>query len=724
MNEAFRAGEPGVPRFVPLELLASRAKRRHDELLGFETDHVHRTGNDAEFEERFERAFLASGATVPCRCGAFSLLPAQRRVIFYLSSPLAERRVVKLEISADSLLALKERVGRKRQLPKVGLEGVAVLRAGRIAPLQILALGTGTGKTLMALAAVLRILLHEWDALLRLAPQLCHERGDDPVCGLSRVDRGEAPSAARLAICFVPAAVFEQWRRTFGELVAAWPRGAAECVLWEGVKKQSHSVRLAAELSRPVVWLLPLAPATLDVLSESPETAIGALVFDEMSDSMRKRVDRATSPVLGATLVAQATIDRLDGALENNPRHPLRVALQGETVRRVSVSSVERAVAHESLAEAERRLVARARLEAMLVPAFLADGLRREALSRMPTGVMVHTLPYALRSLRGHLGETEFEVLGLRETLHHVLRIPLHAALPPSLRSLVDEAGAGAVAAEQLARALARVRLEAAPAPGSAKWSALSRAIEAVEQLLSRAAACAICFGGDEEVLGAGRLVFASCCTGVFCTPCLQRLASSRCPLCRQHAACVVDLAAERAPSAAPPPAGASFEAELALLAQRQLPVAELAARAAHAAARHLVVATSRGVRLLLFYDMHERERTTPPVSGSIDWWLAKVLPGEVRIFDMEALASSVRGATAALRAYRDARAEAHVVLLCAVAGASRSIAGLDLVDTDATIVCGQMSEANKQQLTGRTLRMTAGGARRPSQLVLLTPQA
>eukprot|EP00965_Chrysotila_dentata_P099450 3287992-Pleurochrysis_carterae.AAC.1 len=56
---------------------------------------------------------------------------------------------------------------------------------------------------------------------------------------------------------------------------------------------------------------------------------------------MGKRVQLPTSPVLGPTIVAQATIDRLDVSMQGNPNHPMRVAMFDHTVADVQPTYIE-----------------------------------------------------------------------------------------------------------------------------------------------------------------------------------------------------------------------------------------------------------------------------------------------------------------------------------------------------------------------------------------------
>eukprot|EP00965_Chrysotila_dentata_P000495 16184-Pleurochrysis_carterae.AAC.1 len=85
-----------------------------------------------------------------------------------------------------------------------GLTSKAVQLRGSIPQLSVLALGTGTGKTLIALAAAMRVMIEEWAHLEANAVEICHARTCGRVSGVSTVDIGDPPTCARLTVCFVP----------------------------------------------------------------------------------------------------------------------------------------------------------------------------------------------------------------------------------------------------------------------------------------------------------------------------------------------------------------------------------------------------------------------------------------------------------------------------------------------------------------------------------------
>eukprot|EP00965_Chrysotila_dentata_P127750 4224417-Pleurochrysis_carterae.AAC.1 len=80
---------------------------------------------------------------------------------------------------------------------------------------------------------------------------------------------------------------------------------------------------------------------------------------------------------------------------------------------------------------------------------------------------------------------------------------------------------------------------------------------------------------------------------------------------------------------------------------------------------------------------------------------LQQVLP-EAQVFNLEKMSTNTRQSKIALSAYSDPNLRDPVVLLCTTSEDSKSIAGLDLVNTHVTIICGRMQDSIRLQLIGR----------------------
>eukprot|EP00965_Chrysotila_dentata_P054790 1819575-Pleurochrysis_carterae.AAC.1 len=198
-----------------------------------------------------------------------------------------------------------------------------------------------------------------------------------------------------------------QWVQTFYALRSTWPHPEARrCELWQGIKAATYSAKVAAELpgAPPVLWIVPVDCKAMNVLSDCSSVPIAAVIYDEMTEKMGKRINLPTSPVLGPTIVAQATIDRLDVSMHGNPNHPMRVALFDNTLRSVHPSYIEQHILVRQLGKAQKCMQARACLHVLLVPTFLSRRVTEQAMAKMPTGILAHAVTFRRSTLGGFVG--------------------------------------------------------------------------------------------------------------------------------------------------------------------------------------------------------------------------------------------------------------------------------------------------------------------------------
>lgn len=857
VDQLLAANTDGTAKFTPIFTLLARANEEHLGLLGCDTLHMRITSNQDDEASRatFDEAFHRDSAGVPTTCGTFRLTTAQRQVIFYLSSPLLSPRIVTVSISKHSVnmlcdpdydertfraddadgdfqdtaapvalapLLRAQATQRMKCASAKGLTSKAVQLRGSIPQLSVLALGTGTGKTLIALAAAMRVMIEEWAHLEANAVDICHARTCGRVSGVSTVDIGDTPTCARLTVCFVPKNVMHHWAQTFHALCSTWPHAhARRAQLWQGIKPASYSMKIAAELpgGPPVVWVVPVGSTGMNVLSDCPSIPIAAIIYDEMTEKMGKRVQLPTSPVLGPTIVAQATIDRLDVSMHGNPNHPMRVAMFDHMVGDVQPTNIEYHVQNRHLRKAHTCMQARSCLEVLLVPTFLSRRIAEQAMTNMPTGILAHTVTFKRSTLGGFVGLSDVQVSTLGGALRHIFSVHADARLPAPLFQLIraqrmqDE-----LDPEALLHALRAVD---AHSYNRHEYNCATRMAGKVEEILGGKAACAICMCTQKELddedgapapavtqlavassttpIAAGtsaattsvgfaknKLVFASCCTGIFCIRCMQRAKRARpeCSLCCQIARHTVLLPAADEVAAArkrkraattdlvrtqphsshrdtqqhhqrphhsdgddppsnnhgddDPPANEDADADAFMRRIRNMSRDDMRMPAAQAAA-HVVCAAvdelahGRAARILLFFNM-SATAADPDAHGSsyqdctadylIRTHLQQVLP-EAKVFNLEEMSTKTRESKIALEAYADAELRDTVVLLCTTSNDSKSIAGLDLVNTHATIVCGPMHNSNRLQLIGRVLRMTsvARFQNRPAQVVNLVSE-
>lgn len=200
-----------------------------------------------------------------------------------------------------------------------------VLDPGR-SGLRISCMPTGTGKTVVTVAALLTALLS--DKGTRQAERMYLAAAKDPHTGARAVTSTDAPSGggskiAPLVIVFCPGALERNWATAAGELQgevarlhAAGRFWAPDVRVWQGFKsKETRSIESVYRDGVPTLWVLSASTESLKVLYEHYDVGFRGFALDE-GEKLATRYTGPLSPVCGPSIVAQATPETLHDYLD------------------------------------------------------------------------------------------------------------------------------------------------------------------------------------------------------------------------------------------------------------------------------------------------------------------------------------------------------------------------------------------------------------------------
>ena len=285
---------------------------------------------------------------IPHRCRDFDLLSEQRLAIASIIDPLPVETWTNLKIPRSSMEQLTPPGCRKQEFCEK-----YYLERNRLPMFTVADLSTGSGKTIMAIMAALIMLVdvERWANMKKEFKDILYSRRREQYSGLVSGTGIESMCLARLCICYVPGTVVTHWYRTAESAIFGIREtfGADTKVnLWKG-KSTHHSIRAAYELDQPVLWILPMEASSLDVELKFPECVYPVRIMDELNVKMQKKYQGEMSSPLFTYIVrsslhtevlslfrrmfasvlctqTQATIGALQTCTRGMPRHPIRRA--------------------------------------------------------------------------------------------------------------------------------------------------------------------------------------------------------------------------------------------------------------------------------------------------------------------------------------------------------------------------------------------------------------
>lgn len=403
----------------------------------------------------------------------------------------------------------------------------------------IISLGTGVGKTVIALMTCGQILLNDttWNNYLTNCQNMLIYQYKKKSTGFydGPVDIEKPPSdyLARLIVFFVPKNVFHNWINTTIGLQEEFERLYKKKVtIWTG-KSQNQSLKIAHESKKAIFWFLHMDPDSYGILQAHPEIVYIGKVLDESTISMRKNNPAPFSPRIGPVFVTQATIAKLVEAMRTNPKDTVRLALGSSRIHETWI--------HEKmlLSEVQERLQQFVLLNMMMPSKILRNLISNEARTYMPQGIKMHRLTYKKTTANGRInGADELEEMSFEEMLRNML--PSHQLTNPILNKLIGLKND--ITNDSLKEAIADLENIPDAQLNSYNKSKISLAVTKLQQIVNpeEPFECPVCY----EIIEDDKMHMVPCCTTIYCKKCLDDImkANRNCGMCRNELKQVVNL--------------------------------------------------------------------------------------------------------------------------------------------------------------------------------------
>ena len=244
----------------------------------------------------------------------------------------------------------------------------------------------------MAIMAALMLLCcrEQWAALKRDYKDILRARIRETHSGLCKGESVSKGKLARLAVMFVPSNMLTHWYKTAQSAVfgckEVYGQGL-DVVVWKG-EAGYHSVREAYDSGKPTLWILPMEPDSMKPMRASPDIGYAVRIFDELNMPMRTRYDQMESPAC-FNYVTQATIEALEKATVNMPRHPVRLAF-GDNYAPISKCKAQ--MRGGNYRGVQVGLEHFCKLRQFAAPEFLRRLVAEGVQQNMPAGLIIHKL--------------------------------------------------------------------------------------------------------------------------------------------------------------------------------------------------------------------------------------------------------------------------------------------------------------------------------------------
>ena len=244
---------------------------------------------------------------IPKRCKEFDLLPEQRLAIIAMTEPLPQETFINCTISRESMTQIARQgrgllhhgTNRARKQPfvqKLSLE------ANTLPTWCVADFCTGSGKTVMAIFAALRLLCcrSSWEPLVANYQSLLRARMRDTYSGLIKLDDMEDARLARLAIMFVPGTMLNHWHQTCRSAVHGIKDiygKQIDVLVWKG-NSRDYSILEAYQCGKPVLWVKPMEADSLKDTRATPHIGYAVRIYDELNTKMSSRYEQHESTPL------------------------------------------------------------------------------------------------------------------------------------------------------------------------------------------------------------------------------------------------------------------------------------------------------------------------------------------------------------------------------------------------------------------------------------------
>jgi hypothetical protein len=322
---------------LSIEQVMKSANVQNEKLLkvpSFVNEYTNKNIASAEFIFEHADKLLQQ---VPVASREFDLLPEQRIAIIAAATPVPKELKTELTISRASMEAITASGCRKQPF-----NARYYLKEGRMPMFSVFDYPPGSGKTVMALMSALIILVNtdKWKTLKREFQGTLESRNCEQFSGLVRGDDIQSMKLARLCIVYVPSTVLAHWYKTAQSAIYGIREVYGQhldIILWRG-RSTFQSIESAYETGKPVLWIMPMEASSLDIETKTPHIAYAVRILDELNARMQKKFKTATSPPL-TTFITQATRDTLSTCTHGMPQHPIRLAFGGNFLSSVKLYS-------------------------------------------------------------------------------------------------------------------------------------------------------------------------------------------------------------------------------------------------------------------------------------------------------------------------------------------------------------------------------------------------
>lgn len=363
--------------------------------------------------------------TVPKKCKDFNLLPQQRLAILSMTESLPQETFIKCTISRQSMVEVSEMNHGPSRSRKQPFTETYSLGANTLPTWCVADFCTGSGKTVMAICAALRLMCNRdiWNSLVSNYPTLLRERMRETHAGLIKLDTIEDSKLAKLAILFVPGTVLDHWHQTCKSAIQGFKSILGQHVdilLWKG-NSRDYSLQEAYQCGKPILWVKTLESESIRDTRATANIGYAVRIFDELNAKMISRNEQPESLPL-FNYITQATIEALTKATHGVPRHPFRLALGSNFSPMLHVDA---AMARSNYTIVQSSLNHLCKMRMFAPPEFLRREVANGAKWEMPSSIKcqrVHVRLGTLAAMETGTGivEMTFADLALRIMGQHV----------------------------------------------------------------------------------------------------------------------------------------------------------------------------------------------------------------------------------------------------------------------------------------------------------------
>lgn len=582
----------------------------------------------------------------------------------------------------------------------------------------------------MAIMAALSLLCNgsRWVDLQGSYKGILRDRQMQPGCGLLQGPSIGASKLARLAIVLAPGSLVDHWHKTAQSCVAGAKDafGAdVDILVWKGDLSR-NSIKAAYDSGAAVIWILRNDVNAQRAFEKTPEIAVAACIDDELCSHSSPKWDAQRSVVVHRYLT-QATLELLTNATVGHPRHPLRLAFNGNFER---PGRMRGCMTGRDYKGVSHLLGVAAKLRLFSSPDFLRKLVAEEVQQMMPVGLNVYSVTLRAGTLSSMVTGAGVVRMTLQELVSRMM-VGSSELLRERISSLFGQAQL--FDRVELLHTV-QEELDTMPVGEPVQYNAqqaVRRLRESLEKLLTGTLpTCPITL----EPIEPADVVVLSCCTGLFKKESLQQCLASgggRCPLCRAPlgASPGAALAAtEEAKAAAQAEADSESESEPepepAPEAKRVRSASALSAEEAQRRFEAVIdrlntdkpqcvdglvamirafVGLEPSARILLCFSFDT-------LQGSCVRDLAVRLRSEVagaKVSNLEVLVKDQERCEEAIAEFSDLRShrEPHIFFLSTKKN-TESIQGLNLHVAHLSIIADECSQAVQLQACGRLLRM------------------